>query len=236
MAPPVQMSNPVRLDDLISAVRRVDEDVLTQLTNAVLLADGIGEVADALIGHFVDQARRSGASWSDIGRSMGVTRQAAQKRFVGKASTRPSAPEGFGRFTESARNVVVTAQNEARAAGHTEISPAHLGLGLLAEPEGLAGRVLAAGRPLDAVRTAVTAALPPGGGTPGDFIPFDDAARAVLEGAFGEAERLGDEVVDTEHVLLALVADAGRVPAGLGVTRPGVESAVAAARSAGSAD
>src|SRR3954451_5078352 len=132
MTPPVQLRSTVRLDDLIAAIQRADDDVLRRLTSAVVLADHIGEVADSLIGHFVDQARRSGASWSDIGRSMGVTRQAAQKRFVGRESARPSSldpNEGFGRFTDAARNVVVTAQNEARAAGSTEITPAHLVLG-----------------------------------------------------------------------------------------------------------
>ena len=40
----------------------------------MLLADHLGDVAE-VVGHFVDQARRAGASWSDIGRSMGVTKQ-----------------------------------------------------------------------------------------------------------------------------------------------------------------
>ncbi len=78
------MSNPVRLDDLIEAIKKVHSDALEQLTDAVLAAEHLDEVADHLIGHFVDQARRSGASWTDIGRSMGVTKQAAQKRFVPK--------------------------------------------------------------------------------------------------------------------------------------------------------
>ena len=59
----VPLSNPVRLDDLIEAITSVHSDVLDQLANAVLAADHLGEVADHLIGHFVDQARRSGASW-----------------------------------------------------------------------------------------------------------------------------------------------------------------------------
>ena len=66
------------------ASRRRTPTPLDQLSDAVLAADHLGEVADHLIGHFVDQARRSGASWTDIGRSMGVTKQAAQKRFVPK--------------------------------------------------------------------------------------------------------------------------------------------------------
>lgn len=45
----------------------------------------LGHFADHLLGHFVDQARRSVASWTDIGKCMGVTKQAAQKRFVPKA-------------------------------------------------------------------------------------------------------------------------------------------------------
>src|ERR687890_2673013 len=96
----------VRLDDLIQAITRVHSDPLEQLTDAVLAGEHLGEVADHLIGHFVDQARRSGASWTEIGRSMGVTKQAAQKRFV----PRPSAPdleaEGFRRFTPRARKAV----------------------------------------------------------------------------------------------------------------------------------
>src|ERR1700743_3990804 len=54
----------------------------------------LGEVADHLIGHFVDQARRSGASWTDIGKSMGVTKQASQKRFVLRAETTTLDPNG----------------------------------------------------------------------------------------------------------------------------------------------
>src|ERR687894_3201670 len=113
MTSPIPMSNPVRLDDLIEAINKVHTDPLEQLTDAVLAADHLGDVADHLIGHFVDQARRSGASWSDIGRSMGVTKQAARKRFVPKGPDEGAGPQsgpGFDRFTPRARNVVVAAQ------------------------------------------------------------------------------------------------------------------------------
>src|SRR3954466_3172654 len=124
----------VRLDDLIEAIKKVHPEPLDQLQDAVIAAAHLGDVADHLIGHFVDQARRSGASWTDIGRSMGVTKQAAQKRFVPKEPL--DAEQGFTRFTPRARNVVVAAQEEARNAGSAEIPPGHLVLGLLAEPEG----------------------------------------------------------------------------------------------------
>src|SRR5918996_5986272 len=104
MTQPTRVTNPVRLDDLIDAITTVHSDALDQLTDAVLAADHLGEVADHLIGHFVDRARRSGASWSDIGRSMGVSKQAAQKRFVPKGDLDPS--QGFHRFSGPARNAV----------------------------------------------------------------------------------------------------------------------------------
>src|SRR5215204_5877944 len=80
----------IRLDDLIDAIRKVHADELEQLTSAMVAADHLGDLADHLIGHFVDQARRSGASWTDIGRAMGVTKQAAQKRFVPKDPGEPT--------------------------------------------------------------------------------------------------------------------------------------------------
>jgi len=127
MAANAQINYPVRLDDLIDAARMVHTDVLEQLSDAVLAAHHLGELADHLIGHFVDQARRSGASWTDIGKSMGVSKQAAQKRFVPKAeATMLDTDQGFARFTPRARALVVTAQNEAHAAGNAEITPAHL--------------------------------------------------------------------------------------------------------------
>src|SRR6188768_845198 len=148
------ITNSVRLDDLIEAIKKTHSAALDQLTDAVLAADHLGDVADHLIGHFVDQARRSGASWTEIGRSMGVTKQAAQKRFVAKGETPDlDASQGFSRFTDRARKVVVTAQEQARTNGNNQIGVAHLVLGLVADPTGLGARTIAAqGVSLDAVR------------------------------------------------------------------------------------
>src|SRR5215475_4315941 len=102
MEQPARMTGQVRLDDLIEAIKKAHADPLEQLTDAVIVADHLGDVADHLIGHFVDQARRSGASWTDIGKSMGVTKQAAQKRFTPKDPGEPSdldPNQGFSRFT-----------------------------------------------------------------------------------------------------------------------------------------
>ncbi|MER5929249.1 Clp protease N-terminal domain-containing protein [Streptomyces sp. NPDC002054] len=226
---PVLMTNPVRLDDLIEAIKQAHADALEQLSGAVVAAEHLGDVADHLIGHFVDQARRSGASWTDIGRSMGVTRQAAQKRFVPKADSDLDPSQGFARFTDRARNVVVAAQNEARAAGNTEIRSEHLVLGLLAEPEGVAALALRSrGLGADTVRTAATAALPAPVDVVPDLVPFDAGGKKALELTFREALRLGHNYVGTEHILLALLEQENGegVLSGLGVDKSKVEAIV----------
>jgi len=208
---PAKIANPVRLDDLIDVIKKVHEEPLEQLTDAVLAAESLGEVADHLIGHFVDQARRSGASWTEIGKCMGVTKQAAQKRFVPKA---PSADvldpnAGFGRFTPRARNVIVGAQNAAHDAGNTEISPDHLVLATFTDPDALAVKLLV-GQGVDAAKVAATVTLPPR--TDGDLpalTPFDGPAKKVLELTFRQALRLGHNYVGTEHIVLALLETEG---------------------------
>ena len=221
MTQPTPMTGQVRLDDLIEAIKKVHTDPLEQLIDAVLAADHLGDVADHLIGHFVDQARRSGASWTEIGRSMGVTKQAAQKRFVPKDPGRDASQE-FTRFTARARNVVVAAQNEARAAGHDQIRPEHLVLGLLSEPDAIgAAAIVAQGVPLDSVREAVTAALPPPAAEVPALIPFDPQAKKAVELTFREALRMGHNYIGTEHILLALLEleDGEGVLTGLGIDK-----------------
>src|SRR3981189_1344379 len=92
MTNPIRMTNPVRLDDLIEAIKKVHSDALLQLSDAVIAADHLGDVADHLIGHFVDQARRSGSSWTDIGKSMGVRPQRSVSSRRTPANPRTSTP------------------------------------------------------------------------------------------------------------------------------------------------
>ncbi|MEV8090494.1 Clp protease N-terminal domain-containing protein [Streptomyces nigra] len=228
------ITSSVRLDELIAAIKKVHEEPLDQLQDAVIAADHLGEVADHLIGHFVDQARRSGASWTDIGRSMGVTRQAAQKRFVPKEGNDLDPQQGFGRYTPRARNVVMAAHNEAIAARNPEGRPEHLVLGLLAEPDGIAARAITArGVLLDTVRQAAAEALPPAADEIPELIPYGSDAKKVLELTFREALRLGHNYIGTEHILLALMEfeNGSGVLSGLGLTKEDAEAYIAEALS-----
>ncbi|MFJ8885274.1 Clp protease N-terminal domain-containing protein [Streptomyces sp. NPDC102402] len=233
MTKPLRPQPPIRLDDLIDAIKETHTDTLEQLSGAVVAADHLGEIADHLIGHFVDQARRSGASWTDIGRSMGVTRQAAQKRFVPKKPGEPSdldPSQGFGQFDTGARNVVMGASNEAHAARNDEVGVEHLVLGLLADPASLGARVITGqGVALEAVREAAALALPAAADEVPELIPYDAGARKALELTFREALRLGHDFVGTGHVLLALLEFEGGAGllTGLGIDKQAASSAVA---------
>ena len=217
---------PVRLDDLIAAVASAHEDPLERVARAVALGMRLDDLADSLIDHFVDQARRSGASWTEIGRSLGVTKQAAQKRFSVKAGSGIDPSQGFSRFTEQARRAVVSAQTEARTAGNDHITVAHLILGLLSNPD-CGAAVLISGQAidLDVVRQTARATLPPSAVDIPALIPFDQHTRDALDRTFSEAERAGHEQVGTEHMLLAILAveDRTGVLAGLGVRADEIE-------------
>jgi hypothetical protein len=220
------MTSAVRLDDLIALVksRHADGDALEELGDAVVIGEHLGELADHLIGHFVDQARRAGASWTDIGRHMGVTKQAAQKRFVPRAED--VGARDFARFTDKARRVVVESQAAARRGRQEQIVPEHLVLGLLTEPTALAATTLTAlGVDLDVLRERVEAALGTGEAEPPEQIPFSGPAKKVLELVFREALRLGHNYVGTEHLLLGLLADEESKAARLlGVTHAAAEA------------
>jgi hypothetical protein len=221
------MTNPtVRLDDLIDHVRakHPEGDALEHLSDAVLVAEHLGDVSDHLIGHFVDQARRAGASWTDIGRSMGVSKQAAQKRFVPRGSVDIPEPGNWSRFTDRARYVVVGAQKEARATRYPEAGPEHVLLGLVADADSVASKVIVGqGAALDTVREAVLAALGTGPGPAEGHVPFSAGAQKLLALTLREALRLGHNYVGTEHILLGLLDDEATVAAtmltGFGVTK-----------------
>ncbi|PJJ57053.1 ClpA/ClpB-like protein [Mumia flava] len=200
-----------RLDDLIRAVRTTADDPLDQLHQATVAAGGLGEVADALVGYFVDQARRSGASWTRIGASMGVTKQAAQKRFVRREQeVEPlDASQGFDRFTEPARASLMAAHAEAQAVRSAEVEPVHLLLGLIADERTSAARALTTLGVTAADLRTTLAPTAVADETTGDteaptLVPYGAESAAALQEAFAHAVRLGDDLVGTGHVLLAV--------------------------------
>jgi ATP-dependent Clp protease ATP-binding subunit ClpC len=114
----------------------------------------------------------------------------------------------FERFTERARQVVVLAQEEARALRHNYIGTEHLLLGLLREEEGIAARVLESlGVTIESVRVQVGRIVGQGDKVETGQIPFTPRAKRVLELALREALSLGHNWIGTEHVLLGIARE-----------------------------
>src|SRR2546430_12566821 len=82
-----------------------DADALTKVGEAQRRARALNDVGDQLVDHYVAQARAKGASWSQIGDALGVSKQAAQQRRSGNQ---------FERFTGRARNLDEVAEGHAR--------------------------------------------------------------------------------------------------------------------------
>lgn len=223
---------PVRLDDLIHHVeqRHPEGEALEHLRAAAQVAEHLGDIADHLVGHFVDQARKAGASWTTIGQSMGVTKQAVQQRFVAKRSDDATV---YSRFTARARRAVAAAERAARDGGHDQIGPAHVVLGLLDDEEGLAAWAIEAlDAPLTTVREALRATLGPPAGEVPEHLPFSPEAKRVRDLTVREALRLGHNYVGTEHILLGVLSDAdgqaAQVLARHGVTKERAEAWIVA--------
>jgi hypothetical protein len=190
----------VKLADLIVGVESdlPDAEPLAWITEAQTRSRRLGELGDLLVGHFVEQARQSGASWSQIGDAIGVTKQAAQQRWV--------SPQ-FERFTERARNAIVVSQERARADQSPRIGAEQLLFGLLSEPESMAAQALAAlAGSAEAVRAAVESRIVAGDTVLKGAIPFTPECKVAIRQAITEALDLDHDYVGTEHLLLALLS------------------------------
>ena len=142
MAPPIT----IPLDDLIADVERTASDPLDKLAAAVGIADELGVAGDNLVSHFVDAARAVSLSWARIGSILGVSKQAAQQKFVPRGSLTVEGYLSTGVGTRlhqpGARTVLELANNQARRRGEPLIGTEHLLLGLLDEGKGLAATLL----------------------------------------------------------------------------------------------
>jgi ATP-dependent Clp protease ATP-binding subunit ClpA len=222
------MTPPPSLQDLIDTVRHdtSGDSALDQLATAATTVAQIEDTSDALLGHFVDRCRREGRSWSEISAALGVTKQAVHKRFAASMADQiiASVPAPtMERFTARARVVIASAALAARDAGRARAGSVHILIGLFAEPEGIAAKVLQAlGVTRDSVRTAALsspAADEPGAATDpavpaaaGEAAPptprFTADGRLVLRDALAVALELGHNYIGTEHLLLGLYRNA----------------------------
>src|SRR4029077_2052237 len=112
----------------------------------------------------------------------------------------------FDRFTEKAQEALQGAAELARDHSQQAVEPEHLLLALVREEQGVARTLLdRAGASVQALEPALVSAVerfPKVSGTGQPYL--SPALTKALEQAEKEAERLKDEYISTEHLLLAL--------------------------------
>ena len=114
----------------------------------------------------------------------------------------------FTGFTEKANRALNKAVQAAESMGHTYIGSEHLLLGLLSDKTTVAGAVLAARHiQYDNIENYIKQAV--GVGVPTELVPDDFTPRSkrIIETAVQLARGMGQALVGTEHVLLAIVRE-----------------------------
>ncbi len=212
----------VSVAELVDAVRQQAPGApLDRVEAALTVSEELALCADELIGQFVEEARRAGCSWTEIGQRIGVSKQAARQRF---GDPRPITPNTWTtRLSAPAGGCLEAARREAAADGAAEVGTHHQLIGLF--HEGVAAAVLEElGVRADAVRAAARELFPEGGGgRPGGRAPQESAeGREAIQRAAAIAQQAGRGEVGTEHLLAALALDPGsrarRVLSHLGVS------------------
>jgi ATP-dependent Clp protease ATP-binding subunit ClpC len=113
----------------------------------------------------------------------------------------------FERFSEETREVVRSAQLEARAMGHGAIGTEHLVLALTSVTAGIVVVEFLAelGITSEAVREQVRERLGPGPDRAASGqVPFSPLAKRALELSMRESLSCGDRIIRPEHLLLAI--------------------------------
>jgi len=143
----------------------------------------------------------------------------------------------INKYTEKAQEAVLGAQHLAEEMNHAQIEPEHLLVSLVEQREGIVPELV---RKLNldpaAIATAareLLARMPQayGGSQPG----LSPRLKLVTDMAQAEADRLKDEYVSTEHLLVAIASETGRSPSAKllserGITRDKVFAALTSIR------
>jgi ATP-dependent Clp protease ATP-binding subunit ClpC len=125
-------------------------------------------------------------------------------------------PSRFEKFSERARRVLTSAQEEAQNLNHNYIGTEHILLGLIREEEGVAAKVLTnLGISLTKVRSAVEFIIGRGEKASTGEIGLTPRAKRVIELAIDEARHLSHNYIGTEHILLGLLHEGEGVAAGV---------------------
>jgi hypothetical protein len=183
------------------------------------IAELRGELQRAEL-HEVRRALADGASWTRVGETLGISRQAAHKRH--HAAVRNGGADGERgderrvAVTAEARLVARRAREEARGLRHNEVRVGHMLIGI-ALGSGLAAEALnRVGATADRIRSALRPVrVVPFELPSADRLPLSAEVSAALAGALREAGDSGARELRPEHLLIALLKQPDGIARGL---------------------
>jgi hypothetical protein len=194
------------IDELVAVVesRGAGQPDALRLQLAIEVGRELTDMSDALIGHFVAQARDGGLSWTEIGQAFGTSKQAVQQRY-GAALARPGSWPG--RWTPAAREALDRATTEARELRHDYVGTEHALLALASADDGIAAEILAQlGVTRERMLATSCMSAAPGDREPPDCLSAMPRLKQALEHSRRTANGLGLGVAGTEHLLAGIVA------------------------------
>ncbi|MDU6872330.1 MAG: ATP-dependent Clp protease ATP-binding subunit [Negativicoccus succinicivorans] len=113
------------------------------------------------------------------------------------------------KLTESAKAALAYAQETAMEAGSDVVGTEHILLGIASQPKSIGGKVLnEVGFTLEKGRAMLLGNRP---ANPSSDIGMSPRTKRVLQSAVGEAARLGQNYIGTEHLLLGILRDSGGI-------------------------
>jgi ATP-dependent Clp protease ATP-binding subunit ClpB len=141
----------------------------------------------------------------------------------------------WDKFTVMSQEAIQLAQSKAEELGHQEVRPEHLLWSFLGQKENIVVAVLVKlGANVEKIRDELENILARMPKVQGGEVYLSSSLRQVLANAQKEADKLKDEYVSTEHLLLAMLKDksseASRVLEANGVREDSVLQALAAVR------
>jgi hypothetical protein len=232
-------NSPDRLRDLVEHAVRA-----TQPAAALRAMNALREELDAFERLQVARALDAGQSFSAVARALGISRQAAHRRYRDLAGVElpDESPQSRGRVlvTSEARAAVTLAKEEATALGARTVGSEHLLLGIIRSRASSVAELLERGGVTlaDARRSAQPTLVdgapepqPEAGRSAAPARGISEYARSVFDQALREALKRGDGFVGVDHILLASLEDpkggASRTLTELGVEPDDVRTALA---------
>jgi hypothetical protein len=170
------------------------------LKTAAAVAGQLQALADDLVEEYVEHSRMHGSTWSEIGEALGVSRQAAQQRFLA-----PPKEYDPSEFSEELRAAMNHMKRVAALHRNNFIGTEHVLAGLVAETNTATALLTSRGVAIDQLRHSLESQLGLGASQAADRIAWTPYARKVIALAKERAEQTTSAMMGCDHVLAGLI-------------------------------